>query len=395
MPNDTRWGFFPGVSVGWRLSNEPFIKENLNFIDNLKLRASTGKTGNDRIGDFLYERTMSMSVDPVVILGEELQHQLVVNNVPNRNIKWETTHSTNVGFDAMLWRGLFGIEFDFFYSRTTDILGGIASKAPSLGGYFPSVINYGKVDNRGFELVLTHQNRVSDFTYNVRGNLSWARNKILKYNEDANVPNQFLATGKPMGLKYGFVADGFYQSEEEILNSPKYTGVTWPGDIKLKDLNGDGRITREQDRTIVGRSNIPEMMFGLNLGAEYKGFDLNVFFQGAALCDVALCGVYSDRGGIEDNTFYTQPFYSDGNAPYYLVEKAWRPDNPNAEYPRLSTFARDNGGKSSSFWIKNGAYLRLKNMQFGYTIPQTLTRKIKLEKARFYFSGSTYLHWII
>lgn len=386
LPKHSRWGFFPGAALGWRISNEPFFKNNIPFVDNLKLRMSVGKLGNDNIGSYAYIRTMSMGADPVAMIGSNLVRYIDVDRVPNENIKWETTTSYNIGLEASLWKGLLGIEADAFYMVTKDILqaqGGLMP--PSMGGYYPGYLNSGIVDNRGFELTLTHHNKLGQVNYNIRGNLSWARNKIIETTEDANVPDYLRETGKPMGQKYGFKAEKLFQTQDEIDHSAVY-GPTLPGDIKLKDLNGDGRITRDQDRTVIGRSNTPEMMFGLNLGAEWKGFDFNVFFQGAALCDVALCGTYSDRG-IEDNTFYTQPFYSNGNSPYYLIEGSWRPDNANAKYPRLGVQTRSNGGKSSSWWVKDGSYIRLKNAQVGYTLPAMLTKKVNIERVRFYISG--------
>ena len=208
---------------------------------------------------------------------------------------------------------------------------------------------------------------------------------MIETTEDPNVPEYRRLTGKPMNQKFGFIAEGLFQSQEEIDHSA-VLGPTLPGDIKLKDVNGDGRITYEQDKTWIGRSATPEMMFGLNLAADWKGFDFNMFFQGAALCDISLCGYYSDRK-FSDHTFYTQPFFCDGNSPYYLIEKAWRPDYTNAEYPRLGISRRSNGSSESSWWLKNGAYLRLKNAQIGYTIPRILTQKISIERVRFYISG--------
>jgi len=386
LPKHNRWGFFPGVALGWRISNEPFFKNNISFVDNLKLRLSVGKLGNDNIGSNAYIRTMSLGVDPVVMIGNNLARYLDVNRVPNDNIKWETTTSYNIGLETTLWNGLLGVEADAFYMVTKDILQSQGGLMPSsMGGYYPTYLNSGIVDNRGFELTLTHHNKIGQVNYNVRGNVSWARNKVIETTEDANVPDYLRKTGKPMNQQYGFIAEGLFQTQEEIDHSAVY-GPTLPGDIKLKDLNGDGRITIDQDMTVIGHSNMPEMMFGLNLGAEYKGFDFNVFLQGAALCNVALCGLYSDRG-IIDNTFYTKPFWSNGNSPYYLIEGSWTPDHTDAEYPRLGIETRTNGGKLSSWWSKDGSYIRLKNAQIGYTISPLLTKKINIEKIRFYISG--------
>ena len=260
-----------------------------------------------------------------------------------------------------------------------------------MGNWYPAYINYGSHDNRGFELVLTHRNKIKDFNYYVKGNVSWARNKILKTIEDSDVPLYKRRTGKRLGETLGFVATGLFQSEEEIAKSAVFEGSTntKPGDVKLKDINGDGRITWDQDMVPISRSSTPEMMFGLNIGGDWKGFDFNMFWQGAAMFDVDLCGIYDS--GIRDNTFYTKPFYCEGNTPYYLVENSWTPENTNAKYPRLGIEGRDNGGKFSSWWIKDGTYLRLKSAQIGYTLPKKLTNKIGFSSIRAYVSGSNLL----
>ncbi|WP_437922132.1 SusC/RagA family TonB-linked outer membrane protein [Sphingobacterium sp. LRF_L2] len=392
LPANTRWDIFPAVSAGWRISNESFFREAVNFVTDLKLRASVGKLGNDRITDYQYLRTFSPGANPVVVIGQEPRRPLDVTTVPNLDVKWETTMTYNGGFDASLWNGLLGLEADVFYRVTKDILQGQSGlNPPSFGGYFPAYVNSGIVDSRGFELVLSHRNNIGGFNYNVRGNVSFARNKVIETTEDANVPDYLRRTGRPIGLKYGFVADGFFQSQEEIDQSALF-GPTRVGEIKLKDLNGDGRITFDQDWTTIGKGDLPEMMFGLNLGGSYKGFDFNAFLQGAALSDVALSGLYTNSG-VYDNTFYTMPFYQDGNSPKYLVENAWTPENPNATYPRLSTQSAQSGGKFSSFWIKDGSYLRLKTAQIGYSLPASWLSKANIQRIRCYVSGSNLFTW--
>lgn len=391
LPKKYRWGVFPGVSVGWRVSQEDFFKEAVPFMENLKVRASAGRLGSDRSisNTMTYFSTATLSKDPIVMFGSDSQKYLGLSRPINPNLKWELTDTYNVGIESSMWNGLLGVELDVFYMKTTRSLEKQSGNFPlSLGDYFPAYINYGSHDNRGFELVLTHHNRVKDFNYSIRGNVSWARNKILKMTEDANVPNYMRSTGRPMGEYWGFVAEGLFQTEEEIAHSAVY-GPTLPGDIKLKDINGDGKITYDQDRVPIGRSSTPEMMFGLNLAGEWKGIDFSMLLQGAALFDVNLCGVYADVG--YDNTFYTKPFYCDGNTPYYLVENSWRPDHTNADYPRLGIVSRENGGKMSSWWVEDGAYVRLKSLQVGYTLPTKWTAAAGIKKVRAYFAGGNLL----
>jgi len=388
LPAKNRWGLFPSVSVGWRISEEQFFKEKFNFVDNLKLRASMGRLGSDAALNYSYSymSMASMSQTPIVMIDNEPKRYLGISAPPNNNLKWQINDTYNAGIELSLWKQLLGLELDVFYMKTSRTLESQSNYPPSAGNYYPQLINYGKHDNKGFEVVLTHHKKVNNFQYNIRGNISLAKNKILRATEDPNLPSSLRLTGRPMGQVFGFVSDGLFQSAEEISNSPVY-GPTLPGEIKLKDINGDGRITWDQDRVPIGRSNIPEMMFGLNLDANWKNFDASLFFQGASLFDVYLCGLYTDRGFIDD-TFYTRSFFADGNAPYYLVEGAWTPENTNAQYPRLSTQIRTNGGKYSDWWIKDGTYLRLKSAQIGYTIPTSITKKAGIEKVRLAFSGS-------
>lgn len=392
LPSSNRWGLFPALALGWRISDESFFKENVRFVDDLKIRASTGKLGNDAVGNYAYLRTMGMEANPVAMIGDKLVRSLVVNNVPNKNIKWETTTNYNIGFESTLWNGLLGVEADVFYNVTKDILQPQSGlMPPSMGGYFPAIVNSGIVDNRGFELILSHRKSYGDFYYTVRGNVSWARNRVIQTTEDVNVPDHLRRTGRQIGVKYGFVADGLFQSEEEIKNSALF-GPSKVGEVKLKDLNGDGRITWDQDWTVTGRSSTPEMMFGMNLGGGYKGLDFNLFFQGAAIADIALSGLYTSNN-VYDNTFYTMAFYSDGNSPKYLTEGAWTPENTNAKYPRLSTLSAQSGGKFSSWWIRDGAYLRLKSAQIGYTLPRSFNDKLKIQGLRVHVSGSNLFTW--
>ncbi|MDR1742513.1 MAG: TonB-dependent receptor [Dysgonamonadaceae bacterium] len=388
LPAKNRWGLFPGVSAGWRISEEPFLKDTFEAVDNLKLRASAGRLGSDAaLGySYSYMSMVSMSQTPIVMIGNELKRYMGISSPPNLNLEWQVNDTYNAGVELSLWKQLLGVELDVFYMKTSRTLESQSNYPPSAGDYYPRLINYGKHENKGFELVLTHRNQVRDFQYNGRCNLSYARNKILKRTEDPNLPASLRSTGRAMGQVFGFVSDGLFQSAEEISNSPVY-GPTLPGEIKLVDINGDGRITWDQDRVPIGRSNIPEMMFGLNLGANYKHFDASLFFQGASLFDVYLCGMYADRGFMDD-TFYTRAFFADGNAPYYLVNGAWTPEHTNAQYPRLSTQIRTNGGKYSDWWIEDGTYLRLKSAQIGYTIPASISKGVGIEKVRLAVSGS-------
>ena len=286
----------------------------------------------------------------------------------------------------MLWKGLLGIEFDVFYSLWSQQYSSVADFPPSMGGFYPNRINYGKTENRGVELMLSHRNKIGDFSYNVKGNLTWARNKVLKLSQDPYKTKYTSSIGKPTGQIWGFIAEGLFQSQEELDESAVF-GPTKVGDIKLRDINGDGRITFEQDQVPIGRSSIPEMIFGLDLGGEYKNFDFNMFLQGASLFDVEVAGMYTDRG-FKDHTFYTRPFFAGGNSPRELIENSWTPENPNAKYPRLGIELRSNGSAHSSLYVQDGTYLRLKSAQIGYNIPKNIVNNMGAQNLRFYISGT-------
>lgn len=392
LPSSTRWGVFPGVSLGWRISEEPWLKGKTTWLDNLKLRASAGRLGSDRsLGyNYSYLSTMALGTTPSVYFGNNPGYAISPSAPINPYLRWQTNDTYDIGLEGKLWKGLLGFELDVFYMYCQRKIENQSNSYPaSMGGYFPSMINYGIHNNKGFELLLTHENHVGEFHYNIKGNVSWARNKILQISENPNLPAYSKQVGHSIGQYYGFKAQGLFQTQEEINSSPTYGSKvnTLPGDVKLVDINKDNQITWGQDQTAIGRSSTPEMMFSLNLNAFWRGFDFNVFFQGASLCNVPLCGCYTDRSGIYDDTFYTRPFAFDGNTPRYLVEEAWTPENTQAKYPRLGIVNRTNGGKMSSFWVVDGSYLRLKSLQVGYTLPAKVLKKVQMETVRFYFSS--------
>lgn len=392
-----RWGFFPSVSLGWVMSEEDFFKDALPKIDYFKLRGSFGILGSDNVSAFLYRKSYSYTNNGVVFGSTPNTQGTLSNTVayPNERLTWEKTKSYNLGFDLSAWNGLLGVEFDVFYKYTYDILQSVSNiYPPSLGGHYPSSENTGTFDNRGFEIALKHRNRIGEFSYSLNGNLSYAHNRILSRTQADNTLPWQSVLGSSVGELWGLKALGLYQSEEEIANSPQ---VSWNtprvGDIKYADINGDGKID-SNDRIKISRGIRPEMMFALMADANYKGFDLSVQFQGAALCDKMLQYSWQDLNGATDMTPMTRPWYANwDNAPLYLVENSWRPDHTNAEYPRLtvSSVSHSNNAQQSDFWKRNGAYLRLKNVTLGYTLPKAWTNKMGLSNIRVYANGTNLL----
>ncbi|MEN6618198.1 MAG: TonB-dependent receptor [Rikenellaceae bacterium] len=388
-----RWGFFPSLSLGWRISNEEFFRDAVDFIDNLKIRASVGVLGSDPVSPYAFLSTMNFigsggNPTPQVVLNGQPQNALMTTAVANPYLTWERMIAYDLGFDASMWNGKLGVEFDVFYNYTYDILGAQSSMPGSMGGYYTTYVNNNSVDSKGIDLMLSHENKFGDFFYGAKLNLSWARTRYIKYQDSPNTPDYAKSTGKSPWAMAGLVADGLFQSEEEIDNSPYIVGARpRPGDIKYKDLNGDGVISYSQDRALVGKTNRPELTAGLDLHGSWKGIDFSTLFTAGAICEISLTGTYYNYN--DDNTIFTKPFKAGANAPVYLVEQAWRPDNTNGSFPRLSiNTPNTNNAYASTFWFRDGKYLRMKSAQIGYTLPKKLTNRISCENLRFFVEGT-------
>lgn len=388
-----RWGFFPSFSLGWMASEESFFQELFPKINRFKLRASVGVLGRDNVDPYLYRRSYEWQYNIVAFGSTPTAQNTLYNTVsyPMEKLTWEKCRTIDAGFELTAWDGLLGIEFDVFYKYTYDILQSISGAyPPSLGGHYPTIENSGTFDNKGFELVIKHANRIGKVNYNLNGNLTFARNRILSRTQSDNILPWQSVLGTSIGAVWGLKAVGLYQSQEEIDNAPTPIGASPRlGDIRYADINGDGKITVD-DQVRIARSTRPEMMFALMADASWNNFDLSIQLQGAALCDKLLQGKWGN--GSTDMTPLTRPWYGNwDNAPLYLVENSWRPDNTNAEYPRLSTKYMDNNAQLSDFWKRDGAYLRLKNITLGYTFPRKWISKTGLSNLRVYANGNNLL----
>ena len=328
-----------------------------------------------------------------MILNNQILQALRTSVVANPNLTWENMLTYNVGLDFTMWKGLLGMEFDAFYNYTYDMLTYMGGDyPPSMGGYYPSWANYNRMESKGLELLLTHRNSFdlagSRFTYGIGFNISYATNRWLRYPDSPNTVNSRKNVGKRVDGYNVWIADGLYRTEEEIDNSAWYGTRPNVGDIKYRDLNGDGRID-EDDRTLIGRSNRPELTYGLNIDFTWMGFDFNAQFTGGALFDVSLAGTYYN--GYDDNTVWTQAFKENANSPLYLVENAYTVLNPDGEFPRLTLGNQGHGGDNglaSTFWLRDGKYIRLKSAQLGYSLPRKWLKHIKVEQFRIFVEGS-------
>lgn len=391
MVKGKRWSPFPAASLGWRISEEDWFQDIFRNVDNLKLRGSIGLTGTTEIAPYYYLNTLSLTENVAVIGGSSI-NGLLTSRPANTNLTWAKALQYDLGFDASMWNGLLGIEFDVFYKYIFDMLSVSDATYPdSYGGYVYGYENKNKQDHKGFEIALTHRNRIGDFSYKIGINGTYTKRRWLRYGDSANTPDWLKMTGKEVGAQVGFIAEGLFQSQEEIDNSALIVGKdVRVGDIKYRDRNGDGKISYEQDRGYIGKSAYPKFVGGFTFNCEWKGIDVAILMQGAIGRDVALTGIYSN--GVMDNTSMTKPFYHGGNSPKYLVENSWREDNTDGEFPRLALVtASSNNAFSSSFWYRNGDYLRLKSLQIGYTMPKNWIKSIGMDNLRVYAEGQNLL----
>lgn len=386
FPKNNRYGFFPSFSAGWRVSEEDFFKDLKTPVSNLKITASYGVLGNDVTnGAYEYLRFMALSGSPVANFGGNNVNGLLPTSYPNTDLTWEKSRTANLALQLELWKGLLSAEFNGFYKVTSDILTSVSGTyPPSIGGYYSTTVNSGKVDNRGFELVLNHKNKIGEVGYTVTGSVSWAHNRILNMDQSTNIPEYLSLIGRSMGAKTGLIAVGLFQTDGKAIASPVVSSTARAGDIQYKDINGDGKITYDQDVTIIGRSSYPELNYSLSYAAAWRSFELSFLVQGTAISDNALMGFYEGIGW--DDTQFTRDFYNGGNSPKYLIEGSWSPSNPSGKYPRLDNQWRSNNNWASSMWIVDGAYVRLKNLQLAYNF-HSLFGKRSNSDAQVYLSA--------
>ena len=392
---NTRWGFFPSASVAWRMSKEPWMAD-IDAIDDFKIRGSVALLGNDNASAYMflnsYSKYWSEIVYPSYGNGNVVVPGYGDMGIANTELTWEKSLSYNVGFDLSMWNEKLNMEVDAFYNYIYDMLSAQGSGyPPSMGGYYPSIINKNSYDTRGIDVMVSHRNMFyaggKPFYYGVSGTLTFARTRWLVYPDEPNIPDIHKVVGRPLGAVMVWTADGLYRSEEEIDDSAWYGTRPNVGDIKYVDINGDGKIDGD-DKGFIGRTNRPELTFGLNLNFAWNGIDFNAQFTGGALFDVSLTGTYYN--GYDDNTIWTQTFKENANSPLFLVENAYSIYNPEGTFPRLTLGATGHGGDNglaSTFWLRDGTYVRLKSAQLGYTIPQKWTEKVNIETLRFFVEG--------
>jgi TonB-linked SusC/RagA family outer membrane protein len=374
FPKGERFGLFPSFSAGWRVSKENFFHNSVPWINDLKIRGSWGELGNQSIGNYSYQYLISFGQN--YPFGNSLSAGAANLSVPNRNITWESTRITDVGLDVSMMHSKLSLTADYFVKTTYDILYNVSASV--LLGATPSPQNAGTVENKGWDIDLSHRNTLGDFSYSVSANLSIVNNRVVNLANVTKDIGQGLIVGYPIGSRYDYVSDGLFIDQADIDSYPTQPFTAKPGNVRLKDISGpdgvpDGIVNSTYDRKVVGCS-MPISTYGLTLTGGYKGFDLTLLFQG--------------EGGRKASvsTYYFEAFGGDSNIQEWEYAQRWTTDNPdrNAGYPRLEV---EPSNPTGDFFIKNATFLRLKNVEIGYTLPLKFTNKLSLDKVRFYISG--------
>lgn len=378
FPPGHQFGFFPGISLGWRVSEEGFWKKSVRFINDLKIRGSWGQTGNDRIApyqyaaNFGYNGTYTFNQNTVVNTSSQVR-------TPNPNITWEVANQSNIGFDARLLNNKLSLSAEYFYNVRSNILWWKNASVPSTAGLSLPQQNFAKVANQGYEFALAYQDQKGNFTYSISINGSYAKNKILNWDETPGIPDYQKTTGNPMNAHLYYQAIGIFKDQAAVDKYPHWGGAK-PGDIIFKDVNGDGKING-LDLVRDNKTDIPTFTGGMSIDLGYKGFDFSLLIQGATGAERA----------------YTEFSGEAGNFRMDNVIGRWTPTNTDAKKPRAwnrtSQYWMADGWPNNTYWIRNSNYMRLKNVQIGYTLPQKLIKKVGLDGFRIYASGLNLLTW--
>lgn len=378
---NNRYGYFPSFSAGWVISREDFW--NVDAISFLKLRASWGQNGSDRIGDYSFSTVVLTGQNYTFGPSETITNGSVALTAANPDLRWETSTQTDFGIDLELWDGKFNLIADYYIKVTSDML--YAAPVPFVAGTLPPVQNVATAENRGWEFGAQYRDRLGDFTYDVGGNISFYDNLVTGLGDGgepvfagnvqfANAPVSRTDVGQPMASFYGYVTDGIFQTQEEVEAHAFQNENTAPGDIRFVDLNEDGVINNE-DQTYIG-SPIPNFTYGVYVNLAYKGFDLNIF------------GIGSEGNDIFNATVRYDFTYT--NRPQAILNRWTGPGTSDTE-PRVNLNDPNQNVRISDRFVEDGSFFRLKNVQLGYTLPREWMQKVKVDKLRLYVTASNLL----
>ncbi|MDX8340701.1 TonB-dependent receptor [Draconibacterium sp. IB214405] len=377
---DHRWGLFPALSAGWRVSEESFLAD-ASWLDNLKLRGGWGSTGNSETG--LYETVPTYKYNGQYIIGNSLVTGVNEGRYANSVLTWATVKSVEGAVEGSIYNGLFGWELAVFKKTTTDMI--LQLPVPSILGMSAPNQNAGELQNTGFDLSLTHRNSFSNgFKYDVAVNYGYVKNELTDLQGTEGPYSKYIMEeGSPWESFYGYEFEGFFVDQADIDSHASQNGNIAPGDLKFKDqltvdTDGDGTpdatdgVINGDDRVVIGQ-NFPTHTLGIIGNASYKNFEFSIFFQGAFDVDVY----------YENEAAYS--FFNGAKVLERHLDR-WTPENLDASYPRL-TQSQQHNYATNSFWLEDGSYLRLKNINLGYNIPKALTSKIGIDRLKVFFSG--------
>lgn len=395
FPKSNRFGYFPAVSAGWVVSNEKFFRDHIpaSIVSYLKFRASYGEVGNDNLGGrrFMYFPSKYSSYvqdayeNGMIAFGETPVNvtRTKEDAQGNPDVTWETARKQNYAVDAKFLKDRLSFTFEYFRETRENILTAM-NTIPMHVGISSGTYNIGKAENHGIDMELGYSQAIRDFSFYIKANYSFARNKVIYRDEVLDKDNpQLWGTGRRIGEVFGYVQEGFFNSQEEIDNWPSQFGVTLsPGDVKYRDVNGDG-VVDNKDQVPLGHPNFPEIGYGISGGITWKNFDMSFLFQGAAHVSLAISGSFQ------------RPFTEKGTIFDFQKEGRWTPQNTaGAKFPKLSIQqSQAQNYYTSSLWLRDASYLRLKNVEVGYSFRPAFLTKVGISGLRLYFSANNLFVW--
>ena len=399
FPENKRWGYFPAVSAAWNIAKEKFFTDYTRYLDVLKLRLSYGITGTDNTGPWQWQQTYNFNSSSGIYLGSSLPPSTTLGSTVNPNITWEKNHNYNLGLDLGMPKKILTATVDLWYKKTTDILGARLASVPGTVGASLPAVNYGIASAKGIELSFSHEQRINDFFYRVAANWAYSANKYVKVDQAASVRGYQNLIGQPInGVIWGYVSQGIIRTQQDVdnilqANGPNFTifgSKPQPGMLMYKDIRGplgtdgpDGKIDGN-DQQIISKNGIPRVNYGFNFTFGWKGLNLTAIFSGLGRYDIMPTDVY-----------YRRPL--PGNDNLTIWKNAWTAQTA-ATATMPSPIMNDwqgtsNAEVSSTFWLKNGAFLKLKSLIADYSLPAGLLAKSKIKAVKFYLSGENLFEW--
>ncbi len=395
--SESRYGTFPSAAIGWRISEESFVQD-LDVFSNLKLRGSYAKLGNERsLGRYDFLPTITSSTKEFLSYskgnGESVWLGSIARDLENKNLQWETTYTANVGIDFGFMRGKLNGSVNYYNNRTEDML--VVVPIPSSSGMNSPIVNFGEVQNSGLEFELGYNGKKGDFSYNINATLSTTKNEVLMLgSEEASIKGQALnftehypnqtRKGYPIGAFFLYQADGIFQNQAEVdahnangADGEPLQANAAPGDIRFRDVNSDGELDDED--MIFSGTGIPKYNFSVSFDAAYKGFDFSLLLYGAGGHKI-----------YNANRYYFESMRTPRNF-FSTTANAWTAENPTTDMPRAIFGDPNQNSRPSTRFLEDGDFLRLKNVQVGYTLPSELVSKVKLSRVRVYVSGQNLL----